>query len=289
MTSANKKTIASRSRKKRSVFLRLAFVIIVITALWKLIPDDPVVETSSEPPPIIMMYAEQPLRNDWPPLPDSGNNFSDSIDLLKNNYYVILDASARMAKSECNGDRNNLDDAIDALSTFVDAVPTNANIGVSVFNNNRIMEIMPLQSEVSLNTAMLSQMVAAGATPLRSAIHHAYAEMVSQGERQLGYGEYHVVVISGGMATEGEDPASVIRRMLLESPVNFHTVGLCSGSDISLDQPGYISYRAVDNLMSLKQSLSEVLAEAPSFTLDVFQEAVPSIISDLPGADVTSQ
>ncbi len=288
MARPNKKKMASRSRKKRSVLLRLALVIIVTSVLWNLWPDAPVVDTSPEPPPIVM-YAEQPARNDWPPLPDPGSNFPDSIDLLKHNYYVILDASARMAQSECNDGRNNLSDAIDALSTFIDAVPPDANIGVSVFNNNRIMEIMPLQSGVSLNTAMLSQMVPAGATPQRSAIHHAYAEMVSQGERQLGYGEYHVVVISGGMATEGEDPAAVIRQMLLDSPVNFHTVGFCSGLDLSLDQPGFISYRAVDNLVSLKQGLSEVLAEAPSFTLDSFQEAVPSILSDLPGSDVTSQ
>ncbi len=288
MARPNKKEMASRSRKKRSILLRLAFVILVITVLWNLWPDAPVVVISPEPPPLVM-YAEQPARNDWPPLPDPGNNFPDSIDLLKHNYYVILDASARMAQSECNGGRDKLADAIDALSTFIDAVPPDANIGVSVFNNNRIMEIMPLQSGVSLNTEMLSQMDPAGATPLRSAIHHAYAEMVSQGERQLGYGEYHVVVISGGMATEGEDPAAVIRRMLLDSPVNFHTVGFCSGSDLSLDQPGFISYRAVDNLVSLKQGLSEVLAEAPSFTLDSFQEAVPSIISDLPGSEVISQ
>lgn len=288
MARPNNKKMASRSRKKHSVLLRLAFVIIVITVLWKLWSNDPVVVFSPEPPSLVM-YAEQPARNDWPPLQESGNNFSDSIDLLKHNYYVILDASARMAQSECNGGRDKLADAIDALSTFIDTVPPDANIGVSVFNNNRIMEIMPLQSEVSLNTEMLSQMVPTGATPLRSAIHHAYAEMVSQGEHQLGYGEYHVVVISGGIATEGEDPAAVIRRMLLESPVNFHTIGFCSGSDLSLDQPGFISYRAVDNLASLKQGLSEVLAEAPSFTLDSFQEAVPLIISDLPGADETSQ
>ncbi len=273
MTRNKKRGVASRPRRKNSPLLWLALVTLVIALLWNLWPDEPVVIISPEPPPMVM-YAEQPARNDWPPLPGSGNNFSDSIDLLKHNYYVILDASARMAESECNGGRNNLADAIDALSTFIDAVPQGSNIGVSVFNNNRIMEIIPLQSEVSLNTVMLSQMVPGGATPLRSAIHHAYAEMVSQGERQLGYGEYHVVVISGGMATEGEDPAAVVRRMLLESPVNLHTIGFCSGADHSLDQPGFISYRAANNLAALKQGLSEVLAKSPPSTLDSFQEAV---------------
>ena len=273
MAHFNKRGMASSPRRKGSALLRLALVFVVITVLWSLwSDDDPAVDNTPEPPPMIV-YAEQPTRNDWPPLTDSSNNFSASIDLLKKNYYVILDASARMAESECNGGRNNLEDAVDALSAFFDAVPPDTNIGVSVFNNNRILEIIPLQGEVSLDTTILSQMVPGGATPLRSAIHHAYAEMVSQGERQLGYGEYHVVVISGGMATVGEDPAAVIRRMLLESPVNLHTLGFCSGSDHSLDQPGFTSYRAVDNLEALKQGLEAVLVGAPSLTLDRFQEA----------------
>ena len=272
MTKISKRGMASRPRKKSSLLLRLALAIIVITLLWKLW-SDPAGDGGSEPPPMVT-YAEQPARNDWPPLPGSGNSFSAPIDLLKDNYYVILDGSASMGESECSGGRNKMADAIDALSTFVDSVSQDANIGVSVFNNNRIIELLSLQSDAGLNTTMLSQMVASGATLLRSAIHHAYAEMISQGERQLGYGEYHLIVISGGMATEGEDPAAVVRRMLSESPVNLHTIGFCSGADHSLDQPGFISYRAVDNLAALKQELSEVLAEAPSSTPDSFQEPV---------------
>ena len=272
MARPNKKSMASHPRRKSYLVLPLVLVTLVTALLWNLWPD-PTGDGDSEPPPMVV-YAEQPLRNDWPPLPDSGNSFSAPIDLLKVNYYVILDGSASMGKSQCSGGRNKMPDAVDALMTFVDAVPQDANIGVSVFNNNRIMELLSLQSSGTINTAMLSQMVPGGATLQRSAMHYAYAEMISQGERQLGYGEYHLVVISGGMATEGEDPAAVVRRLLSESPVNLYTIGFCSGADHSLDQPGFISYRAADSLEALKQGLGEVLAKAPSSTLDSFQEPV---------------
>ncbi|HBH35880.1 MAG TPA: hypothetical protein DDW45_05765, partial [Gammaproteobacteria bacterium] len=156
----------------------------------------------------------------------------------------------------------------------VDSVPQDANIGVSVFHNNKIIEMIPLQREGRIDTAKLSQIVPGGATPLRSAIESAYAKMAVQGGRQLGYGEYHLVVITDGLATEGEDPTAAVRRMLSESPVNLYTIGFCIGSDHSLNQPGFSTYRAADNLDALKQGLSEVLAEAPSFTLDSFQEPV---------------
>ncbi len=272
MALLNKKSMASRPRRRSSLLLRLALVTIVIALLWNLW-SDPAGDGGSEPPPMTA-YAEQPARNDWPPIPGSSNSFSAAIDLLKVNYYVILDGSGSMGESECNGGRNKMTDAIDALSTFVDAVPQEANIGVSVINNDSIMELIPLQSEAGLNTTMLSQMVPGGAALLRSAMHYAYAEMISQGERQLGYGEYHLVVISGGMAGEGENPAAVVRQILSESPVNLYTIGFCSGSEHNLDQPGFISYHAADNLAALKQGLSEVLAEAPFSTPDSFQEAV---------------
>ena len=272
MARLNTRSMASRSRRKSAFLLRFVLVIIVIALLWNLW-SDPAGDGGSEPPPMVA-YAEQPARNDWPPILSSSNSFSAAIDLLKVNYYVILDGSGSMGESECNGGKNKMADAIDALSTFVDAVPQDANIGVSVFNNNTIMELIPLQSEAGLNTTLLSQMVPGGAALLRSAMHYAYAEMISQGERQLGYGEYHLLVISGGMTTEGEDPAAVVRRILSESPVNLYTIGFCSGSDHRLDQPGFISYHAADNLAALKQALSDVLAEAPPSALDSFQEPV---------------
>ena len=270
MARFKKRRMTSRPRRKGRLLLRLVPVIIVIAILWNLW-SDPADESSSEPP--MVAFGEQTTRNDWPPVSSSSNSFSAARDLLKVNYYVILDGSGSMEESHCSS-RNKMIDAIDALSAFIDSVPQEANIGVSVFNHNRITELIPLQSEGRINTTKLSRIVPGGATPLRSAIESAYGKLVSQGERQLGYGEYHLVVITDGLATEGEDPGAVVRQMLSESPVNLYTIGFCIGSDHSLNQPGYSTYRAAENLTALKQGLSEVLAEAPSFTLDSFQEPV---------------
>lgn len=272
MTRFNKRKMTPSPRRKISLFMRLLPVIIAISILWSFWTEPD--EESTPEPPRMVAYGEQSSRNDWPPVTNSGSSFTASRDLLKVNYYVILDGSGSMKESECSTGRNKMADAVDALSIFVNSVPQDANIGVSVFNNNKIVELLPLQREGNVNAAKLSQIVPGGATPLRSAIDNAYGKMVSQGKRQLGYGEYHLVVITDGLATEGEDPTAVVRQMLSDSPVNLYTIGFCIGADHSLNQPGFSTYRAADNLEALKQGLSEVLAEAPSFTLDSFQEPV---------------
>jgi hypothetical protein len=88
---------------------------------------------------------------------------------------------------------------------------------------------------------------------------------------QLGYGEYHLVVVTDGEANQGEDPRAIVDVITRKSPIVVHTIGFCIGQNHSLNQPGKTVYRAADNPEDLERGLAEVLAEAPSFDAQSFK------------------
>lgn len=241
---------------------------IVIAVLWDIWGERR--QDSSQPP--VLAYGEQPTRNDWPPLEHAGESFSDPRDLLKSNYYVVLDGSEEMARRGCSSSGSKLGDAVQALAAFIDAVPEEANVGVMAFNHGRLIELAPLQSDTRINPQALAQLSAGGGAPLRSAIYRAAEQLTRQAQRQLGYGEYHLVVISGGgSVTPGEEPGDVMRRLLNDSPLNLHVISLCDGADMALDEPGLgLFHHLADNFAALQQGLGAVLDETPAIPVESY-------------------
>lgn len=205
------------------------------------------------------------VGSDAPAVPAAGNLFAS-------NYYVVLDGSGSMDDVDCSAGQRKIDAARAALTSFAESVPSDANLGLAVFENQGLRERLPLGVGNREAFAQAVERVQAGAgTPLRSAIELAYGRLLAQGRRQLGYGEYHLVVVTDGMANEGEDPTDEVNRMLAESPVVLHTIGFCIGEDHVLNQPGRAYYRAADDPASLRRGLDEVLAEAPAFDVTEFR------------------
>jgi len=212
-------------------------------------------------------------ENTWPPLGGEAEGVPVANNLLASNYYVVLDASGSMETVECSAGKKKIDAARAALESFAQSLPPNANLGLAVFEDKGLKELLPLGVDNREQFAQVVQRVVAGSgTPLRSAIDLAYARLLRQGRRQLGYGDYHLVVVTDGQASQGENPTAKVNTMLAESPVVLHTIGFCIGEDHSLNQRGKAYYRAADNPAALRQGLDEVLAEAPAFDLTEFQD-----------------
>jgi Ca-activated chloride channel homolog len=188
------------------------------------------------------------------------------------NYYVVFDASGSMGENECTNGGTKLEAAKAALRQFAQSVPANANLGLEVFDAQDVAEHLPLGADNREQfDAAVDAVRAGGGTPLKSAIAQGYAALSRQGQRQLGYGEYHLVVVTDGEASGGEDPGSIVDQVLAESPVVLHTIGFCIGQDHSLNQPGRVLYQSADNPEELAKGLSDVLAEAPSFDVADFK------------------
>ena len=211
--------------------------------------------------------ASQPtgvLQTEWPP----GVGEQDVAleeNLLAANYYVIFDGSGSM-----KGDKLRV--AKQALSEFVKYIPAGANVGLAAFDQYQLSERAVLGDPRDAIISQIDKVQAKGYTPLKDAITLAYQKLTAQGLKQLGYGEYHLVVITDGEASDGQDPTGIVNKILQESPVVIHTIGFQIGQDHSLNQPGRIFYTAANNLEELQKGLESVLAELEDFSVADFQE-----------------
>lgn len=211
------------------------------------------------------------LQLPWPPMKDQAQDIA--ADLLARNYYVVLDGSGSMNAQGCSGGQTKMQAAKAALKNFADSVPAHANLGLTAFDGAGVSERVALAANNRQEfVRVVSDIRANGGTPLRAAIERAYTKLLDQGRRQLGYGEYHLVVVTDGVADKGQDPTQIVKRILGESPVVVQTIGFCIGSDHALNQPGATIYRTAENADELRQGLTDVLAEAPQFAVTQFKK-----------------
>jgi Ca-activated chloride channel homolog len=207
----------------------------------------------------------------WPPATQGEVQLAKN--LLAANYYVVLDGSGSMQDRQCSGNQTKLETAKDALKEFAANVPADANLGLLLFTNSKIYNLVPLGTgnRQQFNETVQSAS-ASGGTPLRDAISAGYAQLEKQAVRQLGYGRYVLVVVTDGQANSGQEPAAKVNWMLANTPVELHTIGFCIGTNHSLNMPGRTVYKAADNPVALRQGLAQVLAEAETFDVSTFDQ-----------------
>ena len=193
-------------------------------------------------------------------------------DLNRKNFVVIFDGSGSMGDKKCSGDKTKADVAKDAVSEWSKSVPEGANLGLIVFDQSGLSVRLPLGIN---NRDQFRQKVQAVIpnykTPLATSLDRAYQMLNVQGRRQLGYGEYSIVVVTDGVAN---DPAALGRGVLkitAGSPVMINTIGFCIATNHSLNQAGRTIYKGANDPAALKRGLEEVLAESETFDISAFQ------------------
>ncbi|MBX2848472.1 MAG: VWA domain-containing protein, partial [Acidiferrobacterales bacterium] len=167
--------------------------------------------------------------------------------------------------------RDKMSVAKQAVQRFITGLPSNANFAVFGFDARGSSERHQLgnsnRNEAKLQVEL---MAAGGGTPLGRSISYAMSALSVQARSQLGYGEYHLVVVTDGAASDAENLNRAIDRVLSYSPIVIHTVGFCIGQNHTLNRSGYTLYHAADNPESLMAGLNSVLAEAPDFDSSSF-------------------
>ncbi len=208
----------------------------------------------------------------WPMLQEDSSEQTLAENLLAKNYYFVIDGSGSMHNIECSDHYTKMEAAKIALIEFARNIPADANVGVVAFDRNGTSERMPLQlkNEGLYNTAV-QQVSFGGGTPLYSSIEIALDKITEQGRKQLGYGEYNIIIVTDGAASQGEDPTMLVNEIINDSPILIHTIGFCLNENHSLNQPGRTYYKAANNIESLRQGLGEILAESEQFTVTDFQ------------------
>lgn len=251
------------SPRSKAVALVLATALL---AACEQAPDSSV--TAVEEPPAEVMqsltYGASPLRNDWPGSVAS----AVTVDrLLAKNFYLVVDGSGSMSSTSCAQGSTRIDVAKQAVLQFIDRLPEDSNMGVYVFDSEGAAERVALGAgRKGQVKEVVSGMRHGGGTPLSKAINAGFSALTKQAEVQLGYGEYHLVVVTDGEAKANYDPTAEIDRLLAASPIEVHTVGFCIDSGHSLNRPGFTHYAAASDGESLLRGLESVLAEAPDFS-----------------------
>lgn len=209
-------------------------------------------------------YGEKSLVNTWP---GEASGSELAANLTARNYYLVVDGSGSMAESECSNGKSKIDVAEAAIKRFLNELPGDANVGLYVFDYKGENERVPLgEHQLSAVKSAVDSIDEGGGTPLSTAIEAGYVALTAQARRQLGYGEYHLVVVTDGYASTGYSPDAILNTLLAESPVIVHGIGFCVDEDHSLNLPGKTYFTSARNPESLAAGLSSVLSEAPGFS-----------------------
>ncbi len=246
---------------------RPAFVIIFVLSVFMLNACDqkdqiqsPDEEITSTP-----QNGDHPVIPEWPPENKKPAKINYADDFLAKNYYLVMDGSGSMNEEKCSGNLTKSEASKVAAIEFIQRISPEANVGYFAFDSTGIRERVPIAANTSKQKKRIKGEIqktkADSSTPLTSALGGGYYALQTQGYRQQGYGEYHLVVLTDGEANSREKLAKNVSIILNISPVVIHTIGFCIENHV-LNQPGKTRYYAANSPESLTQAFSEVLAES---------------------------
>lgn len=183
----------------------------------------------------------------------------DAVASLARNFYFVLDGSGSM-RDACSRGQPKIDQAKEAVTAFMAVVPTNANLGLIVFDARGSREVLPLGAN---NRQQFLQAVAAiqadGGTPLNGAIIFGINRLVDQRAKQLNYGEFRIIVVTDGEASDG--PISTCGEHSRRTGIPIYTIGLCMSGSHALRNYS-ITYRDASNKADLRAALEQTVAES---------------------------
>ena len=207
----------------------------------------------------------------WPYIADE-EQLELADKLTAKNFLLIFDGSGSMKESGCSDGRPKVEVARSAVAEWSQTMAEDANLGLVAFNwKGWYLEPLAVGNRERF-TNTVNGVEVGGKTPLTEAVERAFGALTLQARKQLGYGEYTIVVVTDGIANDTRLLADRVRRILEISPINIYTIGFCIGTDHSLNQPGRTTYKAANNPEELRQGLQEVLAEAEQFAITDFSQ-----------------
>ena len=136
-------------------------------------------------------------------------------------------------------------------------------MGLYLFDDFGAREVVPLDSvDKDRLMSSISESIAGGGTPLADAIIFGTDQLKKQRKKQLGYGEYNLIVVTDGEANSIPDASSYA----VGNEISIYAIGLGIGEDHPLNNEKYVvSYTAADDFNQLTKALIDAVAESPYF------------------------
>lgn len=188
-------------------------------------------------------------------------------DIFSRNFLVAFDTSGSMEDSDCSGGTKKITAAQRALKIFAQEVKDNDNLGLMIFNSGGklLVPLGPAKNNRAAFIQKAEEMKAGGNTWMSEAVADSFKELTRQGQIQLGYGSYYLVMVTDGQATLGHDPTADINYLLDSTPIMVYGIGFCIKGDHPLNQAGRTIYREASNPAELSKALTDVLAESQQY------------------------
>lgn len=223
----------------------------------------------SGPPPVVIGGGGVTQRQ---PTEDSASNApsvafpSDGEQSARRNFYFVFDGSGSMA--------GKLDAAKRAVNSFMKSVPNDVNLGLYVFDEGGSREAVslgPNNREAFLK--MVNRVEAGGGTPLGASMFTGCNALLGQYKKQLGYGEYRLIVVTDGEPSDGNEFNKAC-EYARQAKVPIYAIGYnVPGGNHPLRDPRYtVSYREATDEKSLQRGLEEVTAETETYDAQSFDE-----------------
>lgn len=196
---------------------------------------------------------------------DEPESYLDGEPSLVRNFYFVFDDSGSM-EGQVGTAGTRIEIAKRATIEFLTKVPADVQMALYALNKGELVALGTDNRDDFV--AQVGRLHANGDTPLNAAIRQAVDALVAQRRKQLGYGEFRVIVVTDGEARDG-DIAKLAGPYARRARVPLYTIGFLVGKDHALRQFS-VSYRAADNEQDLRRSLEEVAAESESFDATAF-------------------
>ena len=171
----------------------------------------------------------------------------------RKNFYVIFDGSGSM--------KEEIDEAKEGFLEFLKNLPDDINLGLLIFDARRMREVVPLGSgnrdHVRKEVLAISP---SNGTPLGEAIQVANTKLLDQYRRQIGLGNFGIVIVTDG---EADDSDLMVKNAVEAEKYGFqiYTIGFgIEGHSLK----GYsMVYMVANNKQQLANALQEMIVEPP--------------------------
>jgi len=192
-------------------------------------------------------------------------------DKLARNFYFVFDGSGSMKGTEGAGDfPNKVSAAKWATLEFIKSLKESDQIGLYVFDSYGKREVLPIGKNLQTFQELVQKVEAGGNTPLTQAVKRGVKSLNYQKKRQLGYGEYNIVVVTDGEADNKGTLARAVEKANNKG-ILIHTIGFSLKGKTHSLKTGSYSFRTADNPDELREAVVSVLAEEEYFDPDVFE------------------
>lgn len=181
------------------------------------------------------------------------------------NFYFVIDGSGSMneaspSQEERRKFRSKMEGAKQAVGEAIGLVPQDANLGLFVFDGRGATERVPIGG--GNHQAVLQKVnsiSANGGTPLAESIKFGVDVLERQRSKQLGYGEYRLIVVTDGEASSVPEAIAYANRR----QIPIYGIGLGVQSNHPL-RNGTI-YSDAKSIEELTAALRETVGEMSDF------------------------